>query len=76
MFEIEQILIYQLKHSILRTGSINTITTIDKSHKLLCGSNMITVSQLKHRNMVENRLISSQTYYNSVYTFIMVGNWN
>ena len=60
MFEIKQILIYQLKHPILRTGSINTITTTEKSHKLLCGSNMFTVSQLRYRNMVKNRLISSQ----------------
>ena len=60
MFEIEQILIYQLKHPILRTGSINTITTTEKSHKLLCGSNMFTVSKLRLRNMVKNRLISSQ----------------
>ena len=76
MFEIEQILIYQLKHPILRTGSINTIITTDKLHELLCGSNMFTVSQLRHRNMVKNRLILSPKYYNSVYTFIMVGNWN
>ena len=60
MFEIEQILIYQLKHPIFRTGSINSITTTDISHKLLCDSNLFTVSQLRHRNMVENKLISSQ----------------
>ena len=60
MFEIKQILIYQLKHPILRTGSINTITATEKSHKLLYGSNMFTVSKLRLRNMVKNRLISSQ----------------
>ena len=60
MFEIKQILIYQLKHPILRTGSINTITTTEIPHKLLCGSNMFTVSKLRLRNMVKNRLILSQ----------------